>query len=279
MRRGIHASRVPSGGMRGLIRSGLPKMYLPGNEFSHPLCLSQRCPGGRPPRAPRAPSARGDLRPAVRGWPGSAGRPPPDAISSGSAIRPSRPVLGHLDVMDGHRRRSSDLARSMTMSPPWPCTWAVLRSWRWSVGSGYGHGMIPAAAAALAGGAHLACVAEAVALRQAGVTVPAPCLLAAPDAPHEEAIRHDVDLSAGGRPGPPDRAAARCAGRGAAGAAPGRHRAVPAAARPPRTGPAGRGGVAAQAAGQARSHRDLGRTWPAPTFPGTRRPAPSWRRS
>jgi len=36
-----------------------------------------------------------------------------------------------------------------------------------------------------------------VALRQAGLTVPVLCLLAAPGAPHEDAIRHDVDLSAG----------------------------------------------------------------------------------
>ena len=40
-------------------------------------------------------------------------------------------------------------------------------------------------------------VADAVALRQAGLTVPVLCLLAAPGAPHEDAIRHDVDLSAG----------------------------------------------------------------------------------
>jgi alanine racemase len=65
---------------------------------------------------------------------------------------------------------------------------------------GYGHGMIPAALAALDGGATwlgVVHVAEAVALRQAGLTVPVLCLLAAPDAPHEDAIRHDVDLSAG----------------------------------------------------------------------------------
>ena len=36
-----------------------------------------------------------------------------------------------------------------------------------------------------------------MALRQAGLTVPVLCLLAAPGAPHEDAIRHDVDLSAG----------------------------------------------------------------------------------
>ena len=65
---------------------------------------------------------------------------------------------------------------------------------------GYGHGMIPAAAAALDGGATwlgVVHVAEAVALRQAGLTAPVLCLLGAPDAPHEDAIRHDVDLSSG----------------------------------------------------------------------------------
>jgi alanine racemase len=65
---------------------------------------------------------------------------------------------------------------------------------------GYGHGMVQSATAALDGGATwlgVVHVADAVALRQAGVTVPILCLLGAPDAPHEDAIRHDVDLSAG----------------------------------------------------------------------------------
>src|SRR5258708_23104253 len=60
--------------------------------------------------------------------------------------------------------------------------------------------MIPAAAAALAGGATwlgVMHVAEALALRQAGLTAPVLCLLGAPGAPHEEAILGDVDLSAG----------------------------------------------------------------------------------
>jgi alanine racemase len=64
----------------------------------------------------------------------------------------------------------------------------------------YGHGMLPAAAAALDGGATwlgVVHVADALALRQAGLTVPVLCLLGAPDAPHEDAIRADVDLSAG----------------------------------------------------------------------------------
>src|SRR5258708_2210707 len=68
---------------------------------------------------------------------------------------------------------------------------------------GYGHGMVPAATAALAGGATwlgVMHVAEAVALRQAGLTARVLCLLGAPGAPHEEAIRSDVDLSAGSVP-------------------------------------------------------------------------------
>ena len=65
---------------------------------------------------------------------------------------------------------------------------------------GYGHGMVPAATAAVAGGATWLAVVhvdEAVALRRAGLTVPVLCLLGTPDAPHEEAIRGGIDLSAG----------------------------------------------------------------------------------
>lgn len=65
---------------------------------------------------------------------------------------------------------------------------------------GYGHGLVPTAAAALAGGAtwlgvgHLE---EALALRAAGLTAPVLCLLASPDAPHRDAIAAGIDLSAG----------------------------------------------------------------------------------
>ncbi len=65
---------------------------------------------------------------------------------------------------------------------------------------GYGHGMIPAASAAIAGGASwlgVCHVEEALALRAAGVRIPVLCLVASPAAPHEDAIRADVDLSAG----------------------------------------------------------------------------------
>jgi alanine racemase len=65
---------------------------------------------------------------------------------------------------------------------------------------GYGHGLIPTALAALAGGATwlgVGHIDEAVTLRKAGVSAPVLCLLAAPDAPHADAIGLGVDLSAG----------------------------------------------------------------------------------
>jgi alanine racemase len=63
---------------------------------------------------------------------------------------------------------------------------------------GYGHGMVPAARAALAGGATWLGVvdsAEALALRRAGITAPVLCLMAfgAPS----DAIAEGIDLSAG----------------------------------------------------------------------------------
>jgi alanine racemase len=68
---------------------------------------------------------------------------------------------------------------------------------------GYGHGMIPAARAAVAGGAQWLGVVhehEALALRQAGLTTRVLCLLGAPGAPHEAAIRADVDLTVDAMP-------------------------------------------------------------------------------
>jgi alanine racemase len=65
---------------------------------------------------------------------------------------------------------------------------------------GYGHGMVPGARAALAGGASwlgVISVDEALALRAAGLTAPVLCLMGVPHAAHADAIGHDVDLSAG----------------------------------------------------------------------------------
>ena len=63
---------------------------------------------------------------------------------------------------------------------------------------GYGHGMIPAAQAALAGGAEWLGVVhehEALALRQAGLSTRVLSLLGSPGAAHEAAIREDIDLT------------------------------------------------------------------------------------
>jgi alanine racemase len=65
---------------------------------------------------------------------------------------------------------------------------------------GYGHGMLASARAALAGGAAwlgVVHIADAIALRQAGISVPVLSLHGSPDAPHAEAIRHEIDLTAG----------------------------------------------------------------------------------
>lgn len=65
---------------------------------------------------------------------------------------------------------------------------------------GYGHGLLPTARAALAGGATWLAVGhldEALALREAGVSAPVLCLLAAPDAPHRAAVAAGIDLTAG----------------------------------------------------------------------------------
>jgi alanine racemase len=65
---------------------------------------------------------------------------------------------------------------------------------------GYGHGMMPVARASLAGGATwlgVVHVADGIALRESGFDVPVLSLLGSPDAPHADAIRHDVDLTAG----------------------------------------------------------------------------------
>src|SRR5499427_7629211 len=75
-----------------------------------------------------------------------------------------------------------------------PQVMAVVKS------DGYGHGMVPAARAALAGGASwlgVIAVPEALALRAAGVAAPVLCLMGVPGSAHEEAVRCEVDLSAG----------------------------------------------------------------------------------
>ncbi|MEV4638232.1 alanine racemase [Actinoplanes sp. NPDC049548] len=65
---------------------------------------------------------------------------------------------------------------------------------------GYGHGMLPAARAALAGGATwlgVATLDEALALRRAGLTAPVLAWLQTPGLPLHEGVEADVDLNAG----------------------------------------------------------------------------------
>ncbi|MQY07563.1 alanine racemase [Actinomadura macrotermitis] len=68
----------------------------------------------------------------------------------------------------------------------------------------YGHGLVPAARAALAGGATwigVARTAEALRLRDAGVTgVPVLVCLSVPGEPYDEIVARDVDLSVGSLP-------------------------------------------------------------------------------
>ena len=65
---------------------------------------------------------------------------------------------------------------------------------------GYGHGMLPVARAALAGGATwlgVATLDEALALRRAGLTAPVLAWLLAPGLPLHDGVAADVDLNAG----------------------------------------------------------------------------------
>jgi alanine racemase len=105
-----------------------------------------------------------------------------------------------MDAMDGHSEAIIDLASvranvaALVKHASSASVMAVVKS------DGYGHGLIPTAAAALAGGAGwlgVGQVSEAVALRRAGLSVPVLCLLAAPDAAHKDAIALGIDLSAG----------------------------------------------------------------------------------
>ncbi len=75
-----------------------------------------------------------------------------------------------------------------------PQVMAVVKS------DGYGHGMLASARAALAGGATwlgVVQLSDAIELRRAGLTVPVLSLHGCPDALHTDAIRHDIDMTAG----------------------------------------------------------------------------------
>jgi alanine racemase len=103
-------------------------------------------------------------------------------------------------AMDGHPEALVDLSAvrdnvaALTRHVRGAAVMAVVKS------DAYGHGQLQVATAALAAGAGWLGVVQtrdALALRRAGITAPVLCLLAAPDAAHEEAIAAGVDLSAG----------------------------------------------------------------------------------
>ena len=76
---------------------------------------------------------------------------------------------------------------------PGPQLMAVVKA------DGYGHGMIPAARAALAGGAGwlgVVHVHEALALRRDGIPARVLCLSGVPGAAHQDAVRGGIDLTA-----------------------------------------------------------------------------------
>jgi alanine racemase len=109
-------------------------------------------------------------------------------------------LLADWTVMDGHPEALIDLGAikdnvgALVRHVSGAQVTAVVKA------DGYGHGMIPSAIAALDGGASwlgVVHVDDALTLRRAGLTAPVLCLLGAPGAAHEEAIRHGIDLSAG----------------------------------------------------------------------------------
>jgi alanine racemase len=102
--------------------------------------------------------------------------------------------------MDGHAEASVDLdtissniaALRAHVAPA--AMMAVVKA------DGYGHGAVPAARAAVRGGADwlgVVHVTEALELRRAGIDVPLLCLMAIGSAGHADAIAADIDLAAG----------------------------------------------------------------------------------
>src|SRR4029453_10467229 len=110
---------------------------------------------------------------------------------------------------------------------------------------GYGHGMLPSARAALAGGATwlgVCTLGEALDLRRDGITAPVLAWLLAPGLPLHEAVAADIDLSAASVGLLEEIAAGGAPPRGAARGAPeGSTRPGPRRRRPDRMAPALRG--------------------------------------
>src|SRR6185437_15923494 len=152
-------------------------------------------PGGRVPARPGGQAGRGRIcrrrrrpRPGpdrrLRPGPGAPGRvPEPVIVMDRTAM--DREAFVDLGAITANVAALCELVRGSQVL-------AAVKA------DGYGHGMVPAARAALAGGAAwlgVADLGEAVALRRAGITAPVLCMGAFGDP--AEAVRHDIDLAAG----------------------------------------------------------------------------------
>ena len=260
--------------MRGLSRSGLPKSTCRGMSSTIPLPITpsrRRLTG-----LPITPAAGLLSTPSRRG-------------TAGLAITPGRGGSGALADCDSWtawtvtRRRSSTWARSRTTSRALARHVGGAQVMAVVKADGYGHGMIPAAAAALDGGATwlgVVHVAEALALRRGGAdragAVPARRAGRAARGGHPPRRRPVRGL---GRAGRPDRRGGGAGGPAGPAAPQGRHRDV--AGRRDRRGLARRGGGGAGRRGSRAGPASSGscRISPAPTSRAIRRSRPSSTRS
>jgi alanine racemase len=112
------------------------------------------------------------------------------AVAAGATLRFMEPAIAALIDLGAIRDNVAALRQHVAGAG----LMAVVKS------DGYGHGLVPAATAALAGGADwlaVNTVDEALALRQAGLDAPVLCLMSIPGADYQAAITAGVDLPAG----------------------------------------------------------------------------------
>jgi len=203
----------------GAARSARPVRPGPLSPPARPLSPPARplSPPGRPAQpAPSARLAQPAGPPAPLSRPGS----PHHTVHRAAGLptdQPSPHGLANWEAMDGHAEALIDLdavarnIEAMHQHVGGVPLMAVVKA------DGYGHGMIPTAHAAVAGGAQWLGVVhehEALALRRAGLTTRVLCCSAPPARRTNSAIRDDVDLNRGrGAAAAGDRAAATRAGR------------------------------------------------------------------
>src|SRR5271165_2258664 len=141
--------------------------------------------GGAAPLAPPASVSHGGAAPLAPPASVSHGGTSPKALLAPPATaNPDRQAYVDLGAITGNVVALCERVRGSQVM-------AVVKA------DGYGHGMVPAARAALAGGATwlgTADLAEALALRAAGITVPVLCLMAIGEP--ADAIRAGIDVTA-----------------------------------------------------------------------------------